>query len=59
MKLNYFKSTVRLNSFHNGFHNCLIFLFTRERQLPEKRRDSLVDRIINGIYLEKQQEKRK
>ena len=40
MKVNYFKSTVRLNSFHNGLFD---FLFTPECRLPGKRRDSLVD----------------
>ena len=56
INLNYFKSPVRLNSFHNGL---LIFLFTPECPFPGKRRDSLVDRIFYGIYLEKQREKRK
>ena len=37
----------------------LIFLFTPECKFPEERRDSLVDRIFNGMYLEKRREKRK
>ena len=31
----------------------LIFLFTPECKFPEERRDSFVDRIFNGMYLEK------
>ena len=37
----------------------LIFNFAPECKLPEKRLDSLVDRIFNGMYLEKRREKRK
>ena len=33
--------------------DCLIFSFTPECRLPEKRRDSLLDRIFNDIFREK------
>ena len=36
-----------------------IFLFTPECKFPGERRDSLVDRIFNGMYLKKRREKRK
>ena len=52
MKVNYFKSTVRLNSFHNG-----MFDFSFYTRMKGKRRDSLVDRIFNCIYLDKQRGK--
>ena len=36
-----------------------VLLFTLKSLLPEKRRDSSVDRIFSGIYLEKRQVKHK
>ena len=54
MKVNYLKA--QFGSIHFTT-DCLIFVFTPECQLPGKRRDSLVDRIFNCIYLDKQQGK--
>ena len=60
IKVNYFKSTVRLISFHNGLFDFFFFFFlTPECRLPGKRRDSSVDRIFNSIYLGNRREKRK
>ena len=39
--------------------DCLISLFIPKSPFPGKRRDLLVDRIFNGIYLGKQREKSK
>ena len=57
IKVNYLKSTVRLISFHNGLFDFSFFL-SPECRLPRQRRDSLVDRIFNGIYLGKRRENR-
>ena len=43
MKDNYFKSKFWLNSFNN---RLFYFLFTPECRIPEKRLESLVDRIF-------------
>ena len=56
IKVNYLKSTVRLISFHNGLFD--FFFLSPECRLLGKRRDSLVDRIFNGIYLGKRRANR-
>ena len=57
INLNYFKA--QFGSINHFTTYCLIFLFTPECRFPGKRRDLLVDRIVSGIYLEKQRKKRK
>ena len=60
IKVNHFKRTVRLISFHNGLFDFFFFFFlTPECRLPGKKRDSSVDGIFNSIYLGNRREKRK
>ena len=51
-KVNYLKSTVRLNSLNNGLFD---FSFSPVCRLPQKRRDSLVDRNFSGTVYVKYQ----